>query len=97
MTSGTRVTYPGSRLNYQPENVAHCNTAHQLLHPFMTHTWPIDVWSSGLVIAEIDHLTPVAFGAAAATNIAQLLAIWKLCQSAAAPRALTWFEDRVKR
>ena len=62
----------------------------------MTYTWPSDVWSLGLVIAEMEHLTPVAFGAAAATNTAQLLAIWKLCQTAAAPRALTWFEDRVK-
>ena len=72
--------------------------APEVLIPFMKYTWPTDVWSVGLVLAEVEHLYPVAMSSPPAqSNIAQLLTVWKLCQPAAAQQPLGAFATRVKR
>ena len=72
--------------------------APEVLIPFMRYTWPSDVWSMGLVLAEVEHLYPVALGSSPVrSNVAQLLVLWKLCQPAAAQLPLGAFASRVKR
>lgn len=59
--------------------------APEVLLPLMRYCWPSDVWSLGLVLAEVEHLFPVAMGSSPAqSSIEQLLILWRLCQPAAA-------------
>jgi hypothetical protein len=52
----------------------------------------------GLVIAEVEHLSPVALGTTPAkSNVEQLLMLWRLCQPAASPQQLGSFAIKVKR
>lgn len=71
--------------------------APEVLMPFVRYAWPSDVWSLGLVLAEVEHLSPVALSSSPArSNIAQLLILWKLCQPAAAQQPLGAFAAKVK-
>ena len=52
----------------------------------------------GLLLAEVEHLAPVAMGSSCAqSNREQLLILWKLCQPGAATRPMDSFACRVKR
>ena len=72
--------------------------APEVLMPCMAYSWPSDVFSMGLLIAEIEHLAPVAMGSSRAESSAeQLLILWRLCQPVAATKPMDPFTCRVKR
>jgi serine/threonine protein kinase len=72
--------------------------APEVLMPFMAYAWPSDVFSMGLVLAEVEHLAPVAMGSSfAQSNVEQLLILWGLCQPVAATKPMDSFACRVKR
>lgn len=72
--------------------------APEVLIPFMKYSWSSDVWSMGLVLAEVEHLHPVAMSSPPAqSNVAQLLTVWNLCQPESGQQPLGTFAARVKR